>query len=293
MVWRTGVAGVMSLAVCVGVAMGDGEPGASGVEVRLVSDGEGARRVLRYSPRIGALTTVGVSVWERTSVTAGGLAMPEMVEPTRVTAVTVRADDVAGGSIEALVRVDEASIEETEGATPRLVDLRERTQVMMTGLVSVPRFSTRGIGPGIDFSGTAIRAPEGRSARSSLERDLSLLVVAFPEEAIGVGGVWEVRRGIEYSDVEVRERRRLTLEGLDGDVLTIGVEIEWSTPDAEPGEARVTGTGRGRLDVVLSSPLAVGGELESEMRVVLSVTQGDRTIETVQTTTAGMRLSAR
>lgn len=293
MVWRVGVAGVMSAVLGVGSALGDVEPGAPAADVRLVSEGEGARRELRYSPRIGALTSVEVGASERVSVTAGGLVMPEMVEPTRVTVVTMRADDVAGGSIEALVRIDEATIEETDGATPRLVDLRERTQVMMKGLTSVTRLSVRGLGSGVDFGETPIRAPEGRSARTTLERDLSMLVVAFPEEAIGVGGVWEVRRAIVYSDVDVLETRRLTLEAIDGDELTIGVEIEWSTPGAEPGEARVTGTGDGRLVVGLSSPLAIGGELASEIRVALSVTQRDQTIETIQTTTGAMRLSAR
>lgn len=113
-----------------------------------------------------------------------------------------------------------------------------------------------------------------------------LFRVVFPEEAVGIGARWKVRRQAfpKENPVNIVCETTFTLEKIEGSLATIsavlsGESKNLETPNAFPGAAKsvldvINVTGKGRTIVDLTFPEPIESSIEAHMAYTLSVEAG-------------------
>ncbi|MEV8192371.1 hypothetical protein AB0P13_09540 [Rhodococcus pyridinivorans] len=117
-------------------------------------------------------------------------------------------------------------------------------------------------------------APDAANiARSAIEQAFYQAVyriVSFPDEAVGVGAVWEIHQQVMSAGITLDQVGTATLVEREDDRITVDVRVEqtprestWVLPN---GQGRLdieqyTMAGEGSMTIDASLPLPVGGEL--------------------------------
>lgn len=110
------------------------------------------------------------------------------------------------------------------------------------------------------------------SARAAVEQALNQAVyrsISFPEDDLGIGAVWTAKQQV-ISGLTLNQTTTATLRARDGDRLTVDVRID-QTPESttlelpdDAGQLAIdsyTMSGTGTLEIDLTKPLPVGGEV--------------------------------
>ncbi|WP_288831306.1 DUF6263 family protein [uncultured Corynebacterium sp.] len=141
----------------------------------------------------------------------------------------------------------------------------------------------------------------GRGVVESTLLTLMSTNVVFPEEPVGEGGSWTVENRVT-GDASMMRTTTYTLERVDGDRLTLGVEVaERPTQRSVSIDNEVAGelngqtltvetsetTSEGRIEVDLGSPLPVAGHVNATTRVVYTGPQSaNRVVQDITTAVA-------
>lgn len=110
------------------------------------------------------------------------------------------------------------------------------------------------------------------SARAAIEQALNQAVyrsISFPEGEVGIGAVWTAQQQV-ISGLTLNQTTTATLRERTGDVMTVDIRID-QTPESttlelpdDGGQLAIdtyTMTGTGTLQIDLTKPLPVGGEV--------------------------------
>jgi hypothetical protein len=165
------------------------------------------------------------------------------------------------------------------------------TSVKGTGVVS-----NRGVPRSVKIDASGITDPTMKQTFDQMATTFQNMSMPMPNEAVGVGGKWEVRNAIDSGGAAIFQKTEYEIVSIDGPMLTLKAKIEQTAPpqsvnipNVPPGVAatlsKMTGSGTGTMTVRLDA-LTARGSMESASSMSMDMTAEGQT----QSMTAQMKL---
>lgn len=249
--------------------------------VTLETAGAEPRTALRFTPKVGAPKTVELAMSMQVSMTVGNKTIDPSVLPVVTVQMNVTAAADKDGATAYAYAVTSASRAPMEGASERLKKAMDTAVEGMKDTSGSLSIDARGRRVAAEYVLPDVPTPNLRPSLAGFQQSFSQLFVAFPEEAVGVGGSWSSTTHFELSGIPIEQRATYTLESKDGDALTLAVVFEQSATGAAEAPAGVAledtqfgASGSGTLSVGLDSPFPLDAKAQSRSRVQSSVSLG-------------------
>ncbi len=249
--------------------------------VTLQAPGAEPRSALRFAPAAGASKTVQLAMSMQVSMTVGNKTIDPSVLPLVSVQMTVTAAPGEDGATAYAYTVTSATREPMEGVSERLKMAMDTAVDGMKDSRGSLSIDPRGRRVAAEYTLPEVPTPNLRPSLAGFQQSFSQLFVAFPEDAVGVGGSWASTTHFELSGIPIEQRARYTLQSKEGDTLTLGVTFEQSAtgPAEVPAGVALEDTqfgarGSGTLTVRLDSPFPVDAKAQSRSRVQSSVALG-------------------
>jgi hypothetical protein len=211
----------------------------------------------------------------------GEAQIPAMkVPPITMTIETTVKDVTAEGDINYETLISDASAADAPGTLPQIVEATKAQVAALKGKTGSGTISSRGI-----TKKSEMKATSGADAADQMSQYLSDLSSAtLPEEAVGVGAKWEVRKAIKSKGLTISETTSYQLVSADGDRLTAKATIAQSAPKQKidaPGMAgvkvdlnKMTGNGTADFNFDLTQLLPSAGNMQSHSEMSMSGAMG-------------------
>lgn len=252
---------------------------------RLVSPGAEPLRALRYTPQAGLTQTADLGMTTELELGATGQKMPTALPKTRmVIDAKVTAIDPNGG-VGFQLTIAEADL--ADGATPGATRAGEKLAEVirgMKGLAGDKATDARGLSRRFSLA-----FPEGREGPMTtaalrpvvqgFERAIDQMTVPFPEEAIGVGGKWEVTQKVVEAGMALDQTTTFEVTRIEGTRVSLAFTVTLAAP---PGKLeshfanglaaevmRLAGSGEGTIEVDLGKVLPLG--LSTRNRIAMGL----------------------
>jgi hypothetical protein len=252
--------------------------------VVLLEAGSGPRRILRFTPRVGAVTELELGIdlhlTQRPDGTVGGAAPAgpaQVVDPPathhRVRLTVTAADDLG---YDVAFEVTDAGVEPdgTILTDTQIVELTAAVQ-QVVGLSGRMRLDQRGsvtsvaVAPGPGDGDNDEDGSRNAARLRDVERQLAAVVPVLPVEPVGRGARWRTTSRSTLAGVDVRQTTTYEITALDGDQVLYRATVtqdageqdvpadapdrsaatDGSAPAARLLATAVTGTTSGRLSL--------------------------------------------
>jgi hypothetical protein len=215
--------------------------------IEIVTAGEPPRRALRWKFEKGSKETLEIRT-EDTFTGEGGARIKAPVVYT----VTVEATEAqANGTVRIAFEVAEVAFPDAS-AEPEAREALEKGAAPFRGQRGTYLLDSRGVVSAVQFE-----AKDSANAyvEHILRQLLHLTMVPIPEEEIGQGGQWTVKRVVEREGVVIEERTTVELTEIEGSRVKLALKINTTAQAVERYETKGTGAGTWDLDrlVPLSS----------------------------------------
>ncbi len=267
--------------------------------IAVLDPGAEPRREFRYDLEPKAQERMIMRMDVDQTITADGVMAREIVLPTMVMEIDLETARIAGGSgdkpegtIDAEFQFVSFTAEDRQGSPPGLGAMLSQ---------NLQGFTTVSGGLTLRPTGrlTQLRIDNNPDTPPAVQQSLSQTINAlrgafapFPDEAIGLGATWRLDMVIPFPQFTMSQRVEYRLSKIDGDVVTLNMTIQQSTPDEQKIEdvegewnnivAEAGGTGAGKVVIDLSRLAPITSEMETDNRVVVDSTQaGGKTAQTV------------
>jgi hypothetical protein len=249
----------------------------SGQTVKLLSAGAEPRKVLRLHPKAGDKQSIQMTITAEIANQVGEAQIPPMkVPPITMTIETTVKDVTSEGDINYETVISDASAAEAPGTLPQIVEATKAQVAALKGKTGSGAISSQGI-----TRKSEMKATSGADAADQMSQYLSdLSSVMLPEEAVGVGAKWEVRKPIKSKGLTISETTSYQLVSAEGDRLTAKATIAQSAPKQKidaPGMAgvkvdlnKMTGTGSADFNFDLTQLLPSAGNMKSHSEMSMS-----------------------
>lgn len=234
----------------------------SAVSVTVVDPGSEPRSAVRLTPPAGTaqnvvLTTRSEVYQQIDDQPQQDFSTPELTMPLAAT-VEQAADESSSSMMVDLVLGDVTSPDKTfESSLSQIAGSGAGLTMGANGSVSALRLAPGSAVPNV-----------GRSALEQAFYQAVYRMVAFPDEPIGVGAVWETHQQVLSAGIAIDQVGTATLVSRDGDRVTVDVTVEqipdqsmWELPNGQ-GQLTIenyTMAGEGTLTVDPAKPLPVEG----------------------------------
>ena len=252
-------------------------------QVKLIEQGAEPRKELRFHPKPGDKESMVLTIKMGVERQVGETPGLKIKLPGIKYSIDVSIQDVAqDGDIKYEVVISDASILEDPDVIAQVADAMRASIEAMKGLSGTGIISSRGINKSIDM-----KAPPGADAQvlQSVEQAkemMSYIVLALPEEAVGVGAKWEARMTAKSQGMTINRTVSSELTALEGDQGTVKSTILESAgnqkipnpmmPGTQVNLTRMTGNGSGEITFnlaqLVSQPL--NAQIHSEVFMALS-----------------------
>lgn len=257
--------------------------GSPKLEVKLLNAGAEPRRTLRIHTQPGDIQTLDITTRVATDAGLGqSVKLPAMRTVLEVTVKSVSPDgDIAYGKV-----IRDANVDDEPGVTPQIVEALRTAIRKLAGLTGSGTVSSRGFDLG---SKTKIPAGTVAQMRASIEQmmdSVTAAMVPLPEDPVGPGAKWEVRRLLKSQGMTVNETTTYELVSIKGDVLNVTNTVtqhaanqQMQSP-AMPGlKVQVTdlkGNGSGDATVDLAHLFPTTAMLNSHSEISMGVNVGGK-----------------
>ena len=252
---------------------------------RLLTPGAAPHRALRYTPQAGLTQAADLGMTTELELGATGQKMPTALPKTRmVIDAKVTALDANGG-VSFQLAIAEADL--ADGASPGVTRAGEKLAEVirgMKGLAGDKATDARGLSRRFSLA-----FPEGREGPMTtaalrpvvqgFERAIDQMTVPFPEEAIGVGGKWEVTQKVVEAGMALDQTTTFEVTRIEGARVSLAFTVTLAAP---PGKLesrfanglaaevmRLAGSGEGTIEVDLGKVLPVA--LSTRNRIAMGL----------------------
>jgi Family of unknown function (DUF6263) len=250
--------------------------------VKLLDPGAEPRKVLRYHIQAGdkqtAIMTMKVKL-DMANPPAGPdgkpiviPAIPAMSIPMDITVQNV----AANGDITYEMVMEEGSLAQDTNTSPQVLQQLQKALVGIKGLTSTGIMSNRGVTKKIDIKASTNPDPQARQTMDQIKDGTSNMNVPFPEEAVGAGAKWELKKTTKIQTASVEQTGTYELVAVDGDKLStkLTVGFDASAPKGQGAAASMqlggNSTGTANLDLAK----VVGPSAEINMHMDVSMGKG-------------------
>lgn len=269
-------------------------PSTDNVVVELVDPGAEPRQQMRLDPEVGASTTVEMRMTMAMESTVDGRAAPAVEIPPMVMGMTLTVDEVAPERLSLSYTYDSVSL---DGPDPGGV---ADVLASMEGLAGTITTTRRGAYLEGDVTAPSGIDPTVASMLDQFEQQMSSMTVPLPQEAVGVGAVWQATTGFEVNGVSTVNTMTYELRARDGDTYELGVEIDQQILPATSHEGGTTldilegaNSGAGTMSGTLRLPIATRAQSQLAGSMLLEVTREGQTAQVEQSQQVEMEITAR
>lgn len=247
-------------------------------EFKLLAAGAEPRKALRLHPKAGDQQTMNMTINMAMTMAAQGVPTPEVKMPPMHMVMDILVKDVsAAGDIAYEATFSDAGAVEEAGASPQMNEAINTALAQIKGLSVSGVTTERGLAKDVNFKLPAGANPQLRQVMDQTKTAMSQ--VSLPEEPVGVGGKWEVKRKVKTQGLNVDQTETYEITALDGDQVTLNTTViqhaanqKMQNP-AMPGlnvdigkmETKGTGTTTLNLSKLMPASAAVDGHTEMAM----------------------------
>jgi hypothetical protein len=265
---------------------GETKPGASPVhaQVKLLAPGAEPRQVLRLHPKPGDQQTLTITIKLAIDMQMGEAPGQPMKMPAMTMALDVTVKDVAAnGDIAFETVLGETSVSDDPGVMPQVAEAMKTALGGVKGITSTGTMSDRGLSKGSETKLPPGAAPQMVQSLDQLKESLANATVPLPEEAIGPGAKWEVKRPLKSQGLTIDQTATYELVSVEGDSLNVKTAIVQhaanqkiqspAMPAMKVDVTKMTGSGSGdcKLDLTRLLPELATVAAHTEMSMGMNV----------------------
>jgi len=199
--------------------------------VTLVSPGSEPRTRLRYKPAAGSKESMAMSMTMGINMVMEGMSVPAMDMPVMKLTADIAVSGVApNGDVTYDVAFTGMTAEALPGMDPQLAAMAQGTADTIKALKGSVTMTDRGINKSSSMNADQVADPLLKQMLSSMSSSLESMSMPFPEEAVGVGGKWEVRQAIKNAGAQIFQRIQVEVVSVDAQGITIKTNVEQTIP---------------------------------------------------------------
>jgi hypothetical protein len=257
----------------------------SGQTVKLLEAGAEPRKVLRLHPKPGDKQTVLMTMKMGMEMQMGETQAPAVKLPPMVLTMEATIKDVSpDGDISFDTVISDASVGDEPGAMPQVAEAMKTAMGGVKGLTGKGITSSRGVN-----KKTEMQKPAGADAQmvqvmDQMKDTFANLSTPFPEEAVGAGAKWELRKTVKSQGMTISQIETYQLASLEGDRLSAKATVTQSAANQKiqnPAMAgvkmdltKMTGKGGGELTLDLAQAMPSAGNLDMHSEMAMSMNTG-------------------
>ncbi len=247
--------------------------------VELVVAGAEPRGALRYRTPDGWLELAELVLENEIQATLNGKEMPSLRIPRILATFHTKSDaPQPEGGFETVIAIANIRAEKADEQAPEISQKQLQTLMALERTAAELHFDRLGAVRRAALDTPEHIPPALRNIVDAMEGALRLFVVPFPEEPVGVGAMWKVRRHFVRSGVRVQQTSTYELAEIEGEVGRVLVQV---TESGQPGTFhpphlpagssasldRMIGKGGGEVGFHLArlSPVALRMKVHTEM----------------------------
>ena len=199
--------------------------------VTLASPGAEPRTRLRYKPAAGSKESMTMSMTMGINMVMEGMSMPAMDMPIMKMTADIAVSGVApNGDVTYDVAFTGMTAEPLPGMDPSLAAMAQGTAETIKALKGSVTMTDRGINKSSSINADQVADPLLKQMLGSLSGSLESMSMPFPEEAVGVGGKWEVRQAIKSGGAQMFQRIQVEVVSVDAQGVTLKTNVEQTIP---------------------------------------------------------------
>lgn len=247
-------------------------------QIKLLNAGAEPRSLLRLHPQVGDKQSQRITLKLGMTVEMQGNKIPAMKMPPMMMGVDVDVKSVSPeGDIAYVMTFTDAGAGEDPEAQPQVVETMNTALANLKGMTVAGVTTERGISKSAD-----LKLPPDADAQIRQVMDQMKTVMAqvsLPEEAVGVGARWEVKRNLKTQGMTLGQTEEYEITAIDGDAITLRTGITQqaanqkmqnaTTPNMRMDLTKLSGKGGGsttlNLSRILPTAATVAGHTEMAM----------------------------
>jgi len=261
--------------------------------VKLLSNGAEPRKPLRYSFVKGHKHKLVLTQKNQIKVKIGEEQMPGTDVPPITTTIQWEVTDASQAFAQIAFKVLAASVEGSK-SDPAVMQVNEML-AEFKAFHGRQRSDTRGSLLGFEMDQGEIANPQVAQMMEAIKQSVGQLISPLPDEAVGVGGMWQVVSHFDQFGVKLLQRAAYSVVQLDDKGVLTDIELEQTAPPgkiAPPGmPAGMTvelvslaskGQGRTHIDFkncVSTSDIAINLSMKMRIPEGPSVPPGGQLVE--------------
>ncbi|MFP4007069.1 MAG: hypothetical protein ACLFV6_03545 [Spirulinaceae cyanobacterium] len=204
------------------------------VSVMLIEAGEGEKQELRLRPEIGVTQTLDVAVQMNIETFFGGMSMPSIPDMmTELTIESVVNSVKANGDIEAEFVYTNIVVlpSETVEIPPEIIEAMNAELAPLIGTKGTMLLDDRGRTKSLSLELAEDVNPMFANTVNQLMASLENISSPLPEEAVGVGAVWQIEQEVNLNGLEIDQTAIYTLEDRTNETVTLSMVIDQSADE--------------------------------------------------------------
>lgn len=253
--------------------------GGASVAVKVLDAGAEPRKALRFQVKPGNQQSLISTIKSSRDMGVTGV----MKEPTKKIPMTVTVKEVsADGDITYETLLGEISLEDDADVNPLMAGPMKALFEKLNGLTAVAVVSSRGLGKSAVVKTDGLDA-QTRQVVDQIKDSLASGTIPLPEEAVGPGAKWEVKRNVKLQGLTVVQTTTYELVSANGELIELKDTVTQSAtnqkiespmaPGMKVDVTKMTGTGKGSatLDLMQLLPTKSTSEMHTELSASMTL----------------------
>ncbi|MEC4803018.1 MAG: hypothetical protein SAJ12_17550 [Jaaginema sp. PMC 1079.18] len=257
----------------------------SSVGVVLLEAGTGEKQELRLRPEVGETQTLNVAVKMNIEMFFGGMSMPSIPDmTTQLTLKSVVTDVKDNGDIEAEFIYTDISVLPGESIEipPEVIEAMNTELTTLIGTKGTFLLDDRGRTKAINLELAEDVNPMFENTLNQLMASFENISSPLPEEAVGVGAMWQVEQEINLNGLMLDQTAVYTLEDRTNETVVLSMIINQSGEKQQftplgLSESMIVdlvsleSTGTGKLTMSLSQLLPINADMNLVTRSQMNI----------------------
>ena len=278
--------------------------GSSTTQVKLVEAGAEPRKVLRLHPKPGDKQTLSLTMKMAVEMTMGETQIPPMKLPAMtmimdMTVKTVSADgDITYESV-----MSDASVSAHPDVLPQIAEAMKSSLDGIKGLSGSGMMSNRGLSKGTDIKAPAGAEPQMSQTVEQMKEAFAQCALPLPEEAVGPGAKWEVRKPVKSQGMTINQTASYELVSIEGERVIAKATIAQSAsnqkmqnpamPALKVDLKKMDGKGTGEITLDLAQAMPAKGNTDSRSMLSMEMNTGGQKQPMTMKADLNIRLEAK
>ncbi|MCW5806120.1 MAG: hypothetical protein KIT31_27395 [Deltaproteobacteria bacterium] len=198
---------------------------AGGPKVEVLDAGKGAKKQLRFAPKVGSTSTMVMKTRMNLALTMGGRAMPATDVPETRMTMDMKVTSVSpSGDVGIAFTMKKGEVD--PAGLPAAVSAMKQVLAKIEGTTGTGVVTNTGITRSADIKVPASADPQMKEMLDGIKQNMNQLAAPLPQEAVGVGAKWKVTSQISMNGMTLTQVASFELKDVKGDVVSLAVKID-------------------------------------------------------------------